>query len=388
MTQPTIIVASLMRLEGATGVQTHMREFLAYLRDQRLLCEVATPFHALTLPLLLALIAVRHGLERVWKPGAVALYRSGYAVLLWLRLWVLTRRHADCVVYAQCPVSASVALRVCRHAGQRVVLVVHFNVSQADEWIGKGMLASGSWLDGRIRALERSVLQRVHGTVFVSAFMQRELSQVWPGIASARSVIIPNFVQSLQVAEPLPGMAGRDLVNIGTLEPRKNQGFLLEVLAEAKRRGRHLTLTLVGDGPDRGRLTHQAQTLGLQELVHFAGFSPQGRGHIPGHRVYAHAAVMETQGIVLLEAMSAGVPVIAAHVGGIPEVFDEGAQGRFWPLDDVVRACDVLLDMLDDESKRQAMGQAAWQRFAERFSVGVAAERLYAYLCDTPSTGR
>lgn len=388
MTQPTIIVASLMRLEGATGVQTHMREFLAYLRGQGLPCELATPFHALTLPLLLGLIAARRGLERLWKPGAVALYRSGYAALLWLRLWMLMRRHANCVVYAQCPVSASVALRVCRHASQRVVLVVHFNVSQADEWIGKGMLARGSWLDRRIRALERSVLQRVHGMVFVSAFMQRELSQIWPGIASARSAIIPNFVRSLQGAAPLPGMAGRDLVNIGTLEPRKNQGFLLEVLAEARRRGRDLTLTLVGDGPDRERLTHLAQMLGLQDLVHFAGFSPQGRDHIPGHRVYVHAAVMETQGIVLLEAMSAGVPVIAAHVGGIPEVFDEGQQGCFWPLGDVVRACDILLRVIDDEPDRQAMGQAAWQRFAERFNVGVAAGRLYAYLCSTPPAGR
>lgn len=387
MSQPTIIVASLMRLEGATGVQTHMREFLSYLCAQKLPCEIATPFHALTVPLLVFLIAVRHGLERVWKPGAVALYRSGYAVLLWLRLWILMRRHADCVIYAQCPVSASVALRVCRHASQRVVLVVHFNVSQADEWIGKGMLDRGSWLDRRIRALELSVLQRVHGMVFVSAFMQRELSQTWPGIMSVRSAVIPNFVQPLLGAEPLPGMAGRDLVNIGTLEPRKNQGFLLEVLAEARRRGRNLTLTLVGDGPDRGRLTLQAQALGLQDLVYFAGFSPQGRGYIPGHRVYVHAAVMETQGIVLLEAMSAGVPVIAAHVGGIPEVFEEGEQGRFWPLDDVSRACDILLGVIDDESKRQAMGQAAWQRFAQRFNVDVAAERLYAYLCRTPSTG-
>jgi len=387
MTRPAIIVASLMRLDGATGVQTHMREFVAYLRGQGVLFELATPFHALTLPLLLGLVVVRQGLERLWKPGAVALYRSGYAVLLWLRLWVLMRRHASCVVYAQCPVSAAVALRVCRQTTHRVVLVVHFNVSQADEWIGKGMLARESWLDRRIRALEHSVLQRVHGMVFVSAFMRRKLTQIWPGVAFARSAIIPNFVKSLRDAEPLPGIAGRDLVNIGTLEPRKNQAFLLRVLAEARRRGRDLTLTLVGDGPDRARLSQLVQELSLQDLVHFAGLAPHGRDHIPGHRLYVHSAVMETQGIVLLEAMSAGVPVIAAHVGGIPEVFEEGQQGCFWPLDDVTRACDILLKLLDDEPGRRAMGQAAWLRFSERFDAAVAAGRLYEYLCETPPTG-
>jgi len=384
MTTPTVIVASLMRLEGATGVQTHMREFVAYLRQQGLPFEVATPFHALTMPLLMVLIALRHVLEWAWKPGAVALYRTGHAALLWCRLWVLLRRHANCVVYAQCPVSARVALRLRRHPSQRVVMVVHFNVSQADEWVGKGMLHRGSWLDRRIRALELAVLSRVQGLVFVSAFMQRELSHIWPGIHAVSAAIIPNFVKPLAGVAPLPGMAGRDLVNIGTLEPRKNQGFLLDVVAEARRRGRALTLTLVGDGPDRARLTQRTQELGLEDAVCFTGFSPQGRDHIPGHRLYVHAAVMETQGIVLLEAMSAGVPVIAAHVGGIPEVFDEAVQGRFWPLDDVSKACDILLAVMDDEPRRQSMGQAALGRFAERFDVGVAAQRLHVYLCSTP----
>lgn len=379
---PVIIVAALMRLEGATGVQTHMRELHAYLQRMGQAHVVATPFQVLTLPLLAALIALRRFLEWAWKPAAVAVYRCGHAFLLGLRLAWLMRRHPDCVVYAQCPVSASVALRLCRGPAQRVVLVVHFNVSQADEWVGKGMLQRGSWLDRRIRALESEVVQRVHGLVFVSAFMQQQLGQVCPGISAVSSVVIPNFVQPLPDREPLPGMAGRDLISIGTLEPRKNQGYLLQVLAEARRRGRSLSLTLVGDGPHRASLARQVEELGLGEQVHFVGFTPNGRAHIPGHRLYVHAALMESQGIVLLEAMSAGVPVLAAHVGGIPEVFDDGVEGRFWPLDDVARACDILLSLLDDEALCARMGQAALTRFAQRFEASVAAAQLRAYLLE------
>lgn len=379
---PVIIIAALMRLEGATGVQTHMREFHAYLQRVGHPHVVATPFHWLTLPWLAVLIGLRKALEWAWKPAAVALYRSGHASLLGVRLAWLMWRHPGCVVYAQCPVSAGVALRLCRRPGHRVVLVAHFNVSQADEWVGKGMLTRGSWLDRRIRALESDVLQRVHGQVFVSAFMQQQLSQACPGIASVSSVVIPNFVQPLLDRQPLPGMAGRDLISIGTLEPRKNQGYLLRVLAEAKRRGRSLSLTLVGDGPLRASLARQVEEAGLSEQVCFVGFTPHGRAHIPGHRLYVHAALMESQGIVLLEAMSAGVPVVAAHVGGIPEVFDDGVEGRFWPLDDVARACDTLLGLLDDEANRVLMGQAALKRFSDRFEASVAARSLLAYLLE------
>jgi len=384
VTQPVIIVASLMRQEGATGVQTHMREFLGYLRSHRLPCAVANPFYVLSGPLLAVFILLRKLLERTWKPGAVALYRGGHSTLLALRLWGLMWRHAECVVYAQCPLSAHVALRVRRRATQRVVLVVHFNVSQADEWIGKGMLPRGSWLDRRIRSLESSVVQRVQGLVFVSAFMQREMAKIWPVVPQAHAVVIPNFVKPLADASPLPGMAGRDLVNIGTLEPRKNQRFLLDVLAEARRRGRQLTLTLVGDGPDRVILTQRAQDLGLLEQVRFMGFSAQGRAYIPGHRLYVHSAVMETQGIVLLEAMSAGVPVMAAHVGGIPEVFDDGVQGRYWPLDDVSRACDILLATLDDDKALVAMRAAATERFQACFEAETVASSLYGFLVSLP----
>lgn len=384
MSRQVIIIVSLMRMEGSTGVQAHMRDFAAYLAGHGVRHEVATPFYWATAPLLLAFIALRKLLEKTWPPAAVALYRSGHSALLSIRLRYLLWRHPDCVVYAQCPLSANVALRCRRHPTQRVALVVHFNVSQADEWIGKSMLTPGGWLDNHIRQLERGVVRRVHGIVCVSAFMQQEVAKVWPGLSAANVAIIPNFVRSLATAQPLPGMAGRDLVCVGTLEPRKNQTFLFEVLAEARKRGRVLTLTLVGDGIDRALQMRRVQEMGLQDQVFFEGFSPQGLLYIPGHRLYVHSASMENLPVVLLEALSAGVPVLAAHVGGIPEIFEDGVQGRFWPLDDVKAAADVLLSLLDDAPALARMRLAALERFKERFEVDTVAGRLHTYLCSLP----
>lgn len=386
MTKPVVIVASLMRLDGTTGVQSHMGEFVRFLRASNVAHEVATPFHWLTAPFLLTLIVLRKLLERTCKPAAVAVYRGGHGWLLSCRFWWLMRRHKDCVVYAQCPVSADVALRHRRSPAQRVALVVHFNVSQAEEWIGKGMIDRGGSLDRGIRSLEASVVQRVQGLVFVSQFMLSEMCKVWPGLSQANVAIIPNFVSAISSLPALPGMSERDLVCIGTLEPRKNQGFLLEVLAEAQRRGRRLSLTLVGDGPDRGQLIRRVRELQLQDQVHFEGFSPQGRTYIQGHKLYVHAAVMENLPVVLLESLSAGVPVVAGRVGGIPEVFDDGVQGCFWSLDDPVAACEVLMALVDDEQALSRMRAAALMRFEERFESHAVASRLHQFLVSLPNT--
>lgn len=369
-----------MRLQGTTGLQTHMREFESFLKERGLPFEVATPFYAAASPLLYLAVALRSVLEVVWKPAAVWLYRAGHAFLLWMRLRHLMARHPQCVVYAQCPLSASVAMRCIRTPDQTVTLVVHFNLSQADEWIDKGAIAADGPIARNIRRLERRVLPSLHGMVYVSRFMQRELTQRIPELTAMRSAVIPNFVKALKTDTVLDSSTGRDLVSIGTLEPRKNQQFLLQVLAQAKARGRLLSLTLVGDGPDRAALEELAAKLGITEQVFFAGFSAGARAHIPGHKVYVHAARMENLPLVLIEALSAGVPVVAAPVGGIVEVFDDGVEGRFWALDDVGVACDVLMDVLDRDGALTQMGQAASLRFKSVFESTVVGQRLHDFL--------
>jgi glycosyltransferase involved in cell wall biosynthesis len=369
-----------MRPEGTTGLQTHMREFEYFLKTRNLPYEVATPFYAAAAPLLHVFVALRWLLEVVWRPAAVWLYRAGHAFLLRLRLRALMRQHPQCMVYAQCPLSAAVALDCVRSASQTVNLVVHFNLSQADEWIDKGDIAPDGPIARGIRRLEASVLPRLHGIVYVSRFMQNELTQRMSCLTEVRSAVIPNFVKPIANDVVLEAARGRDLVSIGTLEPRKNQQFLLHVLAEARSRGQVLSLTLVGDGPDRGTLQALAQQLGVAEQVFFAGFSAGARAFIPGHKLYVHAARMENLPLVLIEALSAGVPILAAKVGGIGEVFEDGVQGRFWPLDHPSAACDALLDVLQQEGALDRMAAAASQRFNAVFESSVVGQRLHDFL--------
>ncbi|HEV7816483.1 MAG TPA: glycosyltransferase, partial [Janthinobacterium sp.] len=159
-----------------------------------------------------------------------------------------------------------------------------------------------------------------------------------------------------------------DLIAIGTLEARKNQAFLLRVLARARDLGFVYTLTIVGNGPDESALKFLSRHLGLERQVRFAGFQPHAAQLISAHRVLAHAATMENFGIVLIEALSRGRPILAPAVGGIGEIFTDAVEGYFWPLDDIDGAAALLIEILSDAVAYQRLARAALNRYGSTFS--------------------
>src|SRR5690606_13847441 len=218
------------------------------------------------------LLAARALIEPFSASLAVRWYRTGHG---WLLRSVLARRLADgapCTVYAQCPVSAAAALTARASRAQKVVMAVHFNVSQADEWVHSGRIPDHGHDFYAIRAFEARWLPQVDALVFVSRFMRNVLLERLPMLARVPHAIVPNFVAE-RAGPPLAGAIGAvgagptealdaDLISIGTLEPRKNQAAQLEIVAAAHRAGRPLTLTIVGDGPDRQKLEARAAELG------------------------------------------------------------------------------------------------------------------------------
>ena len=143
---------------------------------------------------------------------------------------------------------------------------------------------------------------------------------------------------------------------------------------------------MFGEGPLRNDLEQQASLLGLQGQVRFQGFRHDVRDFLPNYRAYVHASYKEVSPFAIIEAMAAGLPIVAARIGGIPELYDDGVEGRFWSLDDPAEAAATLIELLDSEPVRAAAGKAAYDRFRREFDVSVAAPRLLAFLYGhTPS---
>lgn len=353
-----------------------MGAFRRYLEGEGRSAPVLTPFQANPL-LLYPLLALRRFIEPLNGPLAVLWYRAWHSRLLGT---VLSRHLApgrSCVVYAQCPLSAWAALRARKNGCQRVVLVVHFNRSQAIEWAEKGMIRRQGAVYYAIRKMEREVLPRLDGVVYVSNFMKRRLERDIPGLASRLSAVIPNFCDppARNRHEPVG-----DLVSVGTLEPRKNQLYLLRVLARAGELGHPYTLALAGDGPDREKLERESRSLGVEGRVTFLGYREHAAELLSGYRMYVHGALRENLPLAIIEALSRGLPVAAVPVGGIPEIFTEGVEGVFLPLRDPDEGARRLIEVLEARETYDRMSRAARERFALQFDTNVVAARLASFV--------
>ena len=381
-----LIIATILRGDGITGVDTHIRQLRRYLDECGTGSTLVTPF-SWGGPLVYPVFGLRKLLlERCSRPASVAWYLHWHEVFLRKAL----RRHlagmGDCVVYAQDAPAARAAMRVRRGPHQRVVMAVHLRISNADEWADKEQIKRGGTVFRAIRRLEREVIPRVDGLVFVSRWGRDALLGWLPEAAAVPFAIIGNFVAALDI-EPSPEPLG-DLVTIGNLDLVKNHRFLLKVLAEAKRTGRSLTLDVFGDGPCRKDLLQQTRALALEEQVRFHGFRPDARRFLPGYRAYVHASYSESLPLAIIEAMAAGLPIVAGDAGGIGELCDDGVEARFWPLDDVAQATATLTDLLDCEPERLKAANAALERFHRDFDADVVGPELEVFLRGRPPRAR
>jgi glycosyltransferase involved in cell wall biosynthesis len=375
---PQIYVVSILRPKGPLGVQTHINSFLRYAAQRRQHATLVTPFDAPSWQLY-PILGFRRPLERVSGTLGVRWYRRWHGFLLERTLSpLLAQADEHAVIYAHCPVSADAALRARRSDAQAVVMAVHYNVSQADEWYLKGMIEKRSSTYDEIMAHEHDVLSRVDGVVYMSEFMEDQAAERVAALRHVRSAVVPNFV-SLP-----PGVAApehkRDLLCVGSLEPRKNQRYLLEILAEAERLGHAYSLTLVGEGPDRRELEDLVQLLGLSERTRFLGVQPTVLREMRAHRAVCLTSRIDNFPLVLLEAMGLGVPVISTRVGGIPEMLTDGVEGVYWPLDDATEAARILIGLLEDEEALAAMGQAGIETVRASFTAESAGDRLLTFL--------
>jgi 1,2-diacylglycerol 3-alpha-glucosyltransferase len=119
------------------------------------------------------------------------------------------------------------------------------------------------------------------------------------------------------------------IISAGRLAEEKNWGTLLQAFALAQKSQPNIRLVLVGDGPQADALRQLAGELGIGESVKFTGQVPFGEipNYLKAADLFAFASVTETQGLVTLEAMAAGLPAVAVAASGTQDILEDGAQG-------------------------------------------------------------
>ena len=284
------------------------------------------------------------------------------------------------------------------------LLHVHYAIPHATSaWIAKEMLREqGRTLpvvttlhgtditivgqDHSYQAITRFSIERSDRITSVSQWLKDETIKAF-GCSNQRIDVIPNFVDPAVFERAHHGdglrqeLGGgrRVLMHISNFRPVKRVRDVVRVFAKVRERVPSV-LVMVGDGPDRGAAEEEARLLGVASDVRFLGKIDQVAPLLAAADVYVFPSESESFGLSALEALASGVPVVAARVGGVPEVVRDGVTGALLPLGDVDGMAAAVVRFLDPAVWAAASRAAAADARA-RFSthdVVAGYERLYA----------
>ena len=221
------------------------------------------------------------------------------------------------------------------------------------------------------RPLFRRVLRRSSAVTTVSRWMAAEIERLAPG---TRAMVAP-MPAATELFQAGTHRDPRRLLFVGRLNEQKGIELLLRAVAPLS----GVTLDVIGTGEDADRLRTLAATLGLGGRVRWLGALQQP--DLAPHYRSAAALVVPSRdeglGLVAVEAMLSGTPVIAFDSGGLRDVVRDGETGVLVPVGDVAALERAIADLLADHSadRRAAMGRAARQAALEAFAPEAVARR-------------
>lgn len=267
----------------------------------------------------------------------------------------------------------------------RLVLSVHTDMSQfaanAQVWYSKVSSSGIRLFYGRADAI-----------IAASKGIWQDLIATAPGLKHKSSVVYNPVVDeslrqlSREYVEHPWFSEGEDIpviLGIGRMDPPKNFELLLRAVARVAKT-REVRLCLIGDGIDRKRLESITRDLEIEDRVLFAGFERNPYKYMANASLLVMPSRFEGFGLVLVEAMACGCPVVSTDCPSGPrEILEDGRWGRLVPLDDVDALAQAIEESLDSEEDPQVL-----RRRAEDFSVDRAVDGYLEILLEQPALER
>jgi glycosyltransferase involved in cell wall biosynthesis len=223
--------------------------------------------------------------------------------------------------------------------------------------------------------LERALMDSTDLFLFESAFARDTYQRM---IGTPRSVVrcVFNGVTAAEF-DPVPKADDlTDIVYVGEFRRIKGADLLVDALARLHATGRQLTLTLAGDGEEMPTLKAQVEQLGLTQSVRFIGHVKARYGFSKG-RLLVVPSRGDSMPYVVIEAGAAGIPMVAAGVGGIPEIFGPETQSLFAPSS-VDAMADAIRAALADPAAAEARAKALRERIFLHFSQNAMVDGVLA----------
>ncbi len=236
----------------------------------------------------------------------------------------------------------------------------------------------------KIHATERLLTESSERVICCSNYMVHHVQDVL-GTPADRIHVIPNGVdpekferQPLGTIQNRPSQGNRHTVLfVGRLVKEKGVSTLLQAIKDLKTQGSQTNLIVIGDGPMREDLSREALDLGIDGNVRFTGFVDSST-LVSSYRssdVCVLPSLHEPFGMVALEAMAAGTPIIVSDVGGLSEIVEDGVTGLKVPPNDHTLLAHTIRKLLEDPSLATQLRQNAHRHVREHYGWNPIAEK-------------
>lgn len=347
-----------MRMHGVSGAENHLLELTAAL-----------------------------GRDEIWASDVLIPSPSPRALDRFARRLAASCERVD-VVPMRRDFSPALVLRLARRFASGRYDVAHAHLVHAD-W----HLAAASVLVGNLplvsskhnpdpfrrlaafRLIERAVIRRYSAVISISESL-RDFTEATTGADTATI----HYGLSAP-ADPPTRRERREkarLLAVGRLEQQKGFDVAIQAMALVVRAAAAAHLSIAGNGHRRRQLADQISALDLTDAVSLLGPRDDVHELMLNADILIHPARWEGFGLVLLEAMRAGLPVVSTKTGAIPEVVADGVTGILVPPNDPDHLAAAILQLIRNPARRREMGLAGFRRLKEQFSPEQMAREVAA----------
>ena len=235
------------------------------------------------------------------------------------------------------------------------------------------LLGHGIEVWAQLRPLHRALLRDLNSIIAPSQFTAERMASL-NGLSAGRVRVIPHSLPPDWRAEASRRRANNPLrllavSRLDAADMFKGIEAILAALNAIRGRVPAFELTIAGDGTDRARLENISRAAGLDSVVRFAGRVADNdlRNLYASSDIFVLPSSKEGFGLVYLEAMSFGLPVLAAHAGGVVDIIESGVSGLLVPPEDLAALSQALRTLITDAGERDRLARNALARVQSSF---------------------
>lgn len=220
------------------------------------------------------------------------------------------------------------------------------------------------------RMVIRISLSFIPNYVYISTYIKKLYEEEYPNLKTKNTTIIYNGpVNVTKLNRPIAER--HKIVFTGGLCERKNSKVLIEAIKHIVTicRRNDLVLYILGDDPERDKCEAKLKEWRIEDNVVLVGPTKQVYQYLDDCAIYVHPAITEGFGIAVVEAMKMHCPCIVADKGALPELIVDGESGYVVDAYDAKQWAEKMIYLIDHSDERRKMGENAYERVNERFSL-------------------